>query len=338
MKARRGVILMNSGAPASTQEVDQRRYYKEVSRDRHVTNRLSVVDAVVHPMKLTQASKTCRTVWNDNGSPLIHSCKQIRNTLRARLNIPVELGMLYGEPSVARAVGKLLDAEIEELCVLPLFPQYSIETFEACIAKVKQELRQRRSGVLMRVISPFYSHPAYIRPMAAKLEDAEEHVLFCYRGLSLQHLKKPDTRHHCLSSITCCSEPSGAHETCYRFQCLKTTHLIVEKARIPANRYSVSFHSRHSQIKCIEPYTMDTLRLLPSHGQKHVTVICPSHFTDSRETLGEIEIEGQQVFTESGGESFRMISGLNASESGIACLERILDSESFWQPRQWMGP
>lgn len=332
MKAKRGFILMNTGAPSSTQEVDHRRYLKEVSKDHHVTDLASMADTVVHNHRAARSVSAYKQVWREDGAPLIHACKKIRNTLRRQQDAPVEIGMLYGEPSVMRAVGKLLDTGIEELCILPLFPQYSVETFQGCIDKVEEELRQRKSRILLRKAPPFYSHPDYVRPWAEALADAAEHVLFSYRGLSLHHLTKPDKRGHCLSSATCCCEASGAHDTCYRFQCLKTTRLIVSGARLPDTGYSISYDSHHGTAKCIEPYTQDTLQALPEQGHPRVVVVCPSHFCDSVETLEEIDVRGRQHFMEAGGESFRMIQGLNDSTAGIACLESLMHSANDWRP------
>lgn len=329
---KRGFILMNTGAPMSTQKVDQQRYLKEVSKDRHVAGLPYVAEAAVHPHRAAQQSTAYKAIWTEEGSPLIHSCKRIRNALRKRLGVPIEIGMLYGSPSVARAIGKLLDAQVDEIGVLPMFPQYSTETFEACIGKVERELRRRKSRATMRTVPHFYSHPAYVGPLAKELVGIQEQVLFSYRGLSLHHLTKPDQHGHCLSSMTCCCEPSAVHDTCYRFQCLKTTQLIAKAAKLPDTGYSVSFQSHHGPVHCIEPYTEDALRQLPQHGCTRVAVICPAHFCDGVETLEEIEIHGKEIFMEAGGESFRMIHGLNDSEAGIQCLESLMNSSNNWQP------
>jgi len=335
MKAKnysRGFILMNTGAPISTQEVDQQRYLKEVSKDRHVADLPYAVDVAVHPHRAAQSSTAYKAVWTEDGSPLIHSCKRIRNALRERFGAPVEIGMVYGSPSVARAIGKLLDAQIDEIGILPMFPQYSTETFEACTSKVDRELRRRKSSVVMRTVPHFYSHPAYVGPLAEELIGVKEHILFSYRGLSLHHLTKPDKHGHCLSSMTCCCEPSAVHRTCYRFQCLKSTRLIAKAANLPDTGYSVSFQSHHGPVQCIEPYTEDVLGQLPQHGYTRVAVICPSNFCDCVETLEGIEIRGKEIFMNAGGESFRMIHGLNDSEAGIQCLERLMNTSNNWQP------
>jgi ferrochelatase len=94
----------------------------------------------------------------------------------------------------------------------------------------------------------------------------------------------------------------------------------------------VSFHSSHGPVKNIEPYTEDTLKLLPEYGHTQIVVVCPAHFCDTVETLEEIGIHGRQTFMNAGGASFRMIEGLNDSEPGIQCLVTLMNSAHKWRP------
>ena len=48
-------------------------------------------------LKKTAAYKT---VWTDEGSPLIVITKQIQQKLQKLVDIPVEIGMRYAEPSI----------------------------------------------------------------------------------------------------------------------------------------------------------------------------------------------------------------------------------------------
>lgn len=330
MKAKHGFLLMNSGAPVSTQEVDQQRFLKEISKDHHTTDLPSFIDSAIHPHRAAQSATAYKEIWTDNGAPLIHRCKNIQTVLKSRLAAPVEIAMLYGYPNVMSGIGKLLDIGVQEICLLPLFPQYSVETIQSCIDKVRRELRERKSRAILRVIPPFYSEPAYTNAIANKLLGIKEHVLFSYRGLSLRHLTKPDKHGHCMSSMECCHEPSAAHDTCYRFQCLKTTRMIAKNAGLDETQYSIAFDSDHGPVKCIEPYTQDMLRTLATGGHTKLAVICPSHFCDSVETLDRIELHGKEIFMNTGGESFRMIHGLNDSTAGIQCLDQFISTWSEW--------
>ncbi len=333
---KRGFLLMNTGSPDSTQTMDLRRYLKEFLMDPYVIDlpwvlRSMLVNWIILPRRPAESAEAYKQIWTDNGSPLIHTSKQIRNALRQRFDASIKIGMAYGNPSFKFAIGKLLDSGVDEICLLPMFPQYAMATFGSCVAGVTREMKRRKSNATVRVAPPFYKEPTYIGSLVQSLSDIGEHILFSYHGLPLRHLKKTDpTGHHCLSTAECCSEPSVAHDTCYRFQCLTTTRLIVKEAGIPEDRYSVSFQSRLGRDKWLEPYTEEMLRNLPSRGIKQLAVLCPAFFCDCLETLEEVEIRGKKTFLAAGGESFRMIPCLNDTESGIHCLETLMNNAGNW--------
>ena len=87
-----------------------------------------------------------------------------------------------------------------------------------------------------------------------------------------------------------------------------------------------SFQSRVSAIgpKWLTPYTSDELKNGPNNGIRDIVVVCPSFICDCLETLFEIDIEGRQMFSESGGQSFRFVPCLNDNSDFIGCMEKIV--------------
>ena len=59
--------------------------------------------------------------------PLLLHSQELTRKVAERLgsDVPVELGMRYGEPSIPSALRRLLDARVQHLVVFPLYPQYS---------------------------------------------------------------------------------------------------------------------------------------------------------------------------------------------------------------------
>jgi len=293
---------MNIGSPEAPTEAAVRDYLAKFLKDSHVINlpwplRAALVHGIILPRRPTKSAELYKKIWTENGSPLVHACTELANGLN------IELAMTYGNPSIQNAIEKLLEAEVEEICLLPLFPQSAMATTGACIAKVETELKGRAT---LRVVPPFYNHPAFIQPLAESLADVDEHILFSYHGLPLRHLKKmqaPD----------------------YRVQCMKTTKAITTAAGIPAAHYSVSFQSRLGRAQWMKPYTEETLRQLPALGKKRLAVICPGFFCDGLETLEELGLRGKKIFMEAGGKSFRMIPCLNASPAAFQCLKTLIN-------------
>lgn len=333
---KRGFLLMNTGSPDSTAVEDVRTYLGEFLMDPYVIDipfpiRYAIVRWAILPKRPAQSAEAYEAIWTENGSPLIHYCRQLADQLNAKLEDPVEMVMAYGNPSVGHGVGKLLDSGVDEICLLPMFPQYAMATVGSCVAGIKGELKRRKSTAKLRVIPPFYNEPTYIEPIAESLKGVDEHILFSYHGLPVRHLKKTDPTHcHCMVSADCCEMVSPAHATCYRHQCFETTKAITKAAGIPQERFTVAFQSRLGRDKWLEPATDKMLEELPSKGIKKLAVVCPAFFCDCLETLEEIEIRGKETFIDAGGESFRMIPCLNDTPAALHCLETLAANAENW--------
>jgi len=329
---------MNTGSPDSTSVEDVRSYLGEFLMDPYVIDlpwplRALLVKGIILRTRPPESAEAYASIWTENGSPLIHYCRQLTEGLNARIDEPVEMIMAYGSPSVQQGVGRLLDQGCDEICLLPMFPQYAMATTGSCVAGVRKALRKRKSAAVLRVAPPFYLEPAYIQPLAESLQGVNEHILFSYHGLPERHIRKTDpTRSHCLRTANCCETPSPAHATCYRHQCLETTKAVAAAAGIPKERYTVAFQSRLGRDKWLEPATDRTLEAFPAKGITKLAVICPAFFCDCLETLEEIEIRGRETFMEAGGESYRMIPCINDSTAGLSCLEALLARADQWPP------
>src|SRR5690606_20292315 len=87
-----------------------------------------------------------QSVWTDDGSPLLAISKQQQHAIKNALgaDVPVALGMRYGNPSVSHALRELQQQKIDRLIVLPLYPQYSGPTTGSVFDAVTEELRTWR--------------------------------------------------------------------------------------------------------------------------------------------------------------------------------------------------
>ena len=304
---KRGFILINIGSPPSPTPRDVRKYLSQFLMDPCVIEqpwlvRAALVYGIILPTHTRQAVAAYRRIWTPDGSPLVRATHHLANQLE------IEIGLLHSTPSIFQALENLLQKGVEEIVLLPLFPQSAPATTQSIIKIAKKAVRQRAR---LKIIPPFYKHPAFIKPLANLLQESTEHILFSYHGLPLKQLKKMDT-------------PD------YKFQCLETTKALVEAANIPKERYSIAFQSRMGHAEWIKPYTSNILQKLPSLGIKKLAVICPSFFCDNLETLDEINHRGRKLFLAAGGDSFRLIPALNDSPAGFQCLEKLIqESDRF---------
>src|SRR5437868_15411301 len=106
-----GVLLVNSGTPASLAPRDVRRFLKGLLSDPRVielprTLWLPILYGFILPLRPARVARKYARVWTNEGSPLVALSARLRTELQhalaQRLSIPVsiELGMLYSPPSV----------------------------------------------------------------------------------------------------------------------------------------------------------------------------------------------------------------------------------------------
>lgn len=327
------VVLSNLGSPDGASVPEVRRYLNEFLMDARVIDvpwplRRLIVSAFVLPRRPRESAEAYRSIWWDDGSPLVVISRRITKAVQARLDCPVELGMRYGNPSIEAAIANAArrnGAAVERVLFVPLYPHYAMSTVETAVVKARDALRKVLPGARLEVQPPFYDDPRYVEALVDSarpyIESEFDHLLFSYHGLPERHLRKTDpTGSHCLSSDTCCASPSGAFATCYRAQCLRTTQAFVERAGLPESKYSVSFQSRLGRDAWLSPATETELMRLAREGVARLRVICPAFVSDCLETLEEIGIRGRETFLAAGGEDFQMIPCLNENELWINLL------------------
>ena len=337
--ARKAVLLANLGSPDSYEVRDVRNYLREFLMDERVIDipnllRTILVKGIIVPFRAPKSAAKYKTVWTENGSPLIHISKQVQAKLQNELGMPVELCMRYASPTPQAAFVRLQEGspDLEEVILVPLYPHYAMSSYETAVEQVKKIHHEGKYSFQLKVISPFYNDQKYIQSLANSikpfLEKPFDHVLFSYHGIPERHVKKTDsTKTHCLMKEDCCNVNSDAHRTCYRHQVMLTTQLTANALGLPKEKYSVSFQSRLGADAWLKPSTAEQLSLFPKQGIKKLVILCPAFVSDCLETLEEIQMEGRETFMKNGGEEFTVIPCLNDRDEWIETLVGLINNQ-----------
>ena len=329
---KRAVVLMNLGSPDSTKVSDVKKYLDEFLMDERVIDkpwlfRALLVKGIIVPFRAPKSAEAYRSIWTEEGSPLLVISRQLRDALQKEIEEPVTIAMRYGNPSPQSAFDELVknNPDLEEVIAVPLYPHYAMSSYETAVEYAKEQHTKGKYGFRLTFIQPYYNHDAYIAALADSiaphLEEDWDHILFSYHGVPERHILKGDvTGRHCLKVENCCAVPSAAHEFCYRHQCFATTQLVVEKLNLPEGKWSQSFQSRLGRDPWLQPYTAARLEALPKEGIKKLVVVCPAFVSDCLETLEEIAVEGKEIFLHAGGSHFEMIPCLNVHPLWVRTL------------------
>ena len=313
-----GILLINLGTPDSTSWWDIRKYLKEFLSDKRVIEVNPVLWQILlnlfilnfRPSKTAHAYKK---IWfkETNESPLRYYTRHQTQKLKQKIkseNVLIDFAMRYGNPSIKSKLKQLKKAGCENIIILPLYPQYAAATTATVCDEVYRTLMQMRWQPSLQVIPHYESEPLYITSLVKSIEKKiksinwkPELIITSYHGIPKKYFDKGDPYH------------------CY---CHKTTRLIKEKFNLID--IQLTFQSRFGPQEWLTPYTDKTLKSLPEKGIKNLLIICPGFASDCVETLEEIDIQGREIFLNSGGKNFDLIPCLNDSSDHIDLLEKLV--------------
>lgn len=330
-----GLLLVNIGTPDAPEPGAVRRYLAEFLSDRRVIDLPSIsrwllVHAIVLPFRSGRSSEAYRKIWTERGSPLLVHGQDLATALEQRLSVPVRVGMRYGRPSIASALGELRAKDCEHIVVLPLFPQYASATTGSAVDAVNRAVERSRIASSLEVVPPFFHHSGFLHAFAARAratlaDDPAEKLLFSFHGLPESQIRKEDpSGEHCLVREDCCSPARAGPQNCYRAQCFATARGIAERLGLTEDRSEVTFQSRLGRTPWLRPYTDQRVRELAASGTRRLVVLCPAFVADCLETLEEIGLRTAETFRAAGGERLTLIPSLNADPLWIDGIVRIL--------------
>ena len=330
----KGILLVNLGSPESPSVKDVKKYLGEFLMDERVIDippffRFLLVKGIIVNTRSKKSAKAYQSIWTKEGSPLIVNSEKLSKAISKKVNYPISLAMRYGAMSIEKGLEDLHNQGVNEVLLMPLYPQYAMSTTETVTVKAKEIQKEKFPEMYMEFLAPFYNRNEYIQTLVDSIKevwDPNSFLLFSYHGLPERHLRKSDpTKSHCLASADCCSTDSLAHKTCYRHQSYSITKSVVSKLGLSEGSYMTSFQSRLGSDPWLQPYTDSSLIELAHSGKKNVQVVAPSFVSDCLETLEELEIENAENFKEAGGENFSYIACLNDSDRWVEVLKSWCD-------------
>lgn len=329
-----GILLVNLGTPDGPTRGEVYRYLKQFLLDPRVIDtswlaRNLLVRGIIAPFRSGDSAKLYQQLWTEKGSPIKFHGVQVTESLQQILpeNYKVALGMRYQNPSIEKALNSLLDAAIDRLIVIPLFPQYASASVGSVHEEVMRLLAKEQAIPEVTMISSFPIFPEMIKVFADNARkydiDSYDHILFSFHGLPERQLKKADrTGAHCQMVDDCCSTPCDANKYCYAAQCHQTAKAIAEE--IDIDNYSVCYQSRLGRDPWVQPYTTDVLEQQLEAGNKKLLVFSPAFVADCLETTIEIGVEYKEEFIERGGEKLDLVESLNDNPDWIEALKKMI--------------
>ncbi|MCK5889695.1 MAG: ferrochelatase [Methylococcales bacterium] len=314
---KRGVLIVNLGSPSAPTTSAVRRFLREFLWDPRVVNIPRfiwwiILNFLVLPFRPRKAKKAYAKIWQKKGSPLVFLTQQLVDKVSAQFegdNNSIDCVMRYGQPSIKKQLARYRKDNIDELVVIPLYPQFSSTTTSSVYDEVVKYVSTWWYIPSIHFISEYHQHPLYIDAIAKsvkkgwKKKGRSKLLVMSFHGLP--------------EKLTEWGDP-------YFDQCHQTAQLIAESLSLSNKQWKIVFQSRFGKAKWLQPYCVETLQSLPKKGIKNIDIICPGFAVDCLETLEEIDIENKEIFMQAGGKSYRYIPCLNDSDSHVDLMLNLI--------------
>lgn len=318
-RPRIGVLVVNLGTPDAPEPGAVRRYLREFLGDPRVVEVpraiwFVILNGIVLPLRSRRSAEAYRRVWTEDGSPLLHHTARAVEALAAELgeDYRVVLGMRYGKPSLLRALEELrLEPDLEEVRVLPLFPQYSNTTTGTAQARVAELVSAWRDMPALSFLPAYPEDPGYVDALARRIEEArgEEPVdlhVFSFHGLPAEYVRRGDP---------------------YLEQCTRTSWALARRLGLRREEWEMVFQSRFGREPWLEPYLDEFAPRLAREGARRILVALPGFAADCLETLEEVGMELCAEVEEAGAELV-VVPALNQHPAWIRAMARLVRREA----------
>lgn len=293
----KGILLINTGSPRTTDPKDVKEYLIEFLTDPRVMDmpkllREVLVRGVIAPLRAPRSAEKYRHIFTSDGEALlVKECKVLAEMMHRRgEGVPVYVSMRYGSCPVEKALKAAKSDGVTELMVVPLFPHYAMSSYETALEHVQREYRRLVPPYKLTTTAPYYDHPllleAFIEEMQPYLLPGDR-VLCSYHGIPLSQTKPYE----------------GNPSEDYLFQTKETTRLLSLHPLLSSLGLEMEtvYQSQFLGGKWTTPNTQARLSELRDRGEKRVVVVCPGFLCDNLETVFEIGVEGQELFGREGG-------------------------------------
>ncbi|HEY9648474.1 MAG TPA: ferrochelatase [Chroococcidiopsis sp.] len=314
-----GVLLLNLGGPDKLEDV--RPFLYNLFADPEIIRLPSpLLQAPLAWLISTLRAKKSQENYKKigGGSPLRRITEAQAQALRERLEsdghaVSVYIGMRYWHPFTEAAIAQIKQDKIEELVILPLYPQFSISTSGSSFRLLEQLWNSDPAlpAIKYTLVPSWYSHPGYLQAMAGliartldQLEQPEQaHVFFSAHGVPVSYVEEA-------------GDP-------YQREIEDCAALIMKTLNRP-NAYTLAYQSRVGPVEWLQPYTDEAIEKLAEEGVKHLVVVPISFVSEHIETLEEIDMEYREVAEHAGIETFARVPAPDTDPTFINALADLV--------------
>lgn len=246
----------------------------------------------------------------------------LERELRQAVDARVWVAMRYWHPLTKDVVQEVEAADLDEVLLLPLYPQSSKVTTGSSLNEWQRQ-QARRPGwrTPVKMVKEFYRHPLYLEAVVERINAALSRfpsgaplvMIFSAHGVQCEVIESGDP---------------------YQQQTEATVELVMERGGWP-HPHLLCYQSRVGPGRWLEPMLHTTLERVRVTGAKRALVVPISFVTEHVETLHEVDHDARAQAARLGFGQFEMMPALNDSPAFIRALaDLVLKNVTVAVPRQ----
>lgn len=328
-RERVGILLANTGSPASPDPDDVRSYLGAFLSDPCIRpmNMLCwwlILHLFIFPKRGISSGAKYAKIWTDEGSPFDIEHRKLSLLLESALDaegrdVVVELGMSYGSPFVEDGLKALRKQGCAKVVVVPLYPQSAFSTTGAVRKQVFRAIKRMKWDVPTSLVDTYSTDNVYLDAISETIQRSDfdaaagDRIIFNFHSVPMNDIDAGDT---------------------YQREVEESAKAIATRCAIPDNQWVIGYNCQFDKGReWLHPFSREALTAWAREdGVFRVFMICPNFATDCLETLYDIDYELKPFYDEqlklAGREpserDFRYIPCLNGTELHARVLRHVI--------------
>ncbi len=254
-------------------------------------------------ISLLRTPKVAREYQKIGFSPFKEITFRQAHALSQALGMPVEVGMQYSTPSVAEAMERLKREGVEEVVVLPLYPQFSYTTTASALRFSREAAGEL--GLRLREVEEWSTLEGLVLAWVDRISPHLEmgpYILFVAHSIPKRWVERGDP---------------------YPRQVMATVREVVKRLGNP--KHSLAYQSAVGPVEWLEPSVEDALKVLKMRGVSRVLVVPVSFLCEHFETLYELRETHARLAGELGFADYKVVDALNDHPMLIEGWRRLVE-------------
>jgi ferrochelatase len=292
-----GVVLLNFGEPAEPDRDAVVDYLRRIFLANADLEAAEDPEARARELANRRAPGLLGEYEEIGGSPLNEQAAAQADALEAHLreagyDVRTDTGMQYTEPFVADAVDAALEAGVDRLLGLPIYPLCGPSTTVIALEELREAVAARDPDLALQEVSGWHRHPDYARLRADNVRSAaaEAGVDLAAPGTSLVFSAHGTPRHYL--------EEGSRYDTYVEEYC------SVQAALLGVADYEIGYQNHENRDI---PWTGPEVEDLVETVEADRIVVEPVSFLhEQSETLSELDVDLAEAADEAGLEFHRV--------------------------------